>query len=103
MEIVVMLEKRMVDICFLHETRWKTNGVSLIGSYKLFWNGQKTVQNGVRIFIRESLAQNVLEVTGESEDAKNDFWNKLSNAVKKTPSPKIPLICGDLNAYNAYV
>ncbi|ESO04066.1 hypothetical protein HELRODRAFT_173140 [Helobdella robusta] len=104
-------------LCRKQETRWKSNGVSLTGSYKLFWNGQKTVQNGVGIFIRESLAQNVLEVvrissrlmlinlrtekqvltayapqTDESEDAKNDFWNTLSDAVKKTPSSEIPLI-----------
>ncbi|ESN94283.1 hypothetical protein HELRODRAFT_68746, partial [Helobdella robusta] len=61
-EIVGMLERQRVDIYSLQETRWKSNGVSLIRSYKLFWNGQKTAQNGVRIFIRKSLAQNVLEV-----------------------------------------
>ncbi|ESO05777.1 hypothetical protein HELRODRAFT_77287, partial [Helobdella robusta] len=84
-------------------------------------------QNGVGIFIRESLAQNVLEVvrissrlmliklrmgkqvltvfsayapqTGESEDTKNEFWNTLSDAVRKTPSSEIPLILGDLNGH----
>ncbi|ESO11768.1 hypothetical protein HELRODRAFT_71529 [Helobdella robusta] len=127
MEIVDMLERRRVVICSLQETRWKSNGVSLIGSYNLFWNGQKTAKNEVGIFIRESLAQNVLEVTrissrlmliklrmgkqvltvfsayapqtGESENAKNDFWNTLSDAVRKTPSSKILLICGDLNGH----
>ncbi|ESN94366.1 hypothetical protein HELRODRAFT_164197 [Helobdella robusta] len=96
-------------------------------NYKLFWNGQKTAQIGVGIFIRESLAQSVLEETrissrlmliklrmgkqilivfsayasqtGESEDAKNDFWNTLSDAVRKTPSSEIPLVCGDLNGH----
>ncbi|ESN90796.1 hypothetical protein HELRODRAFT_152605, partial [Helobdella robusta] len=34
--------------------------------------------------------------TCESEDAKNDFWNTLSDAVRKTPSSEIPLICGGL-------
>ncbi|ESO08405.1 hypothetical protein HELRODRAFT_169240 [Helobdella robusta] len=123
MEIVDMLERRRVGICSLQETRWKSNGVSLIWSYKLFWNGQKTAQNEVGIFIRELLAQNVLEVTRislrlmliklrigkqvlnvfsayapqtvESEHAKNDFWNTPSDAVRKTPSSEIPLICGD--------
>ncbi|ESO00417.1 hypothetical protein HELRODRAFT_175838 [Helobdella robusta] len=37
--------------------------------------------------------------TGESEDAKNDFWNTLSDTVRKTPSSEIPLICGDLNGH----
>ncbi|ESO12190.1 hypothetical protein HELRODRAFT_63375, partial [Helobdella robusta] len=124
MKIVDMLERRRVDICFLQETRWKSNGVSLIGSYKLFWNGQKTAQNGVGIYILDSLAQNVLEVvrissplmliklrmgkqvfsscapqTGEFKNAKNDFWKTLSDAVRKTPSSGIPLICGDLNGH----
>ncbi|ESO01528.1 hypothetical protein HELRODRAFT_174484 [Helobdella robusta] len=31
----------------LQETRWKSNSASLIGKYKLFWNGIKTAQNGV--------------------------------------------------------
>ncbi|ESN92903.1 hypothetical protein HELRODRAFT_165039 [Helobdella robusta] len=109
MEIIDMLEKRKVDICSLQETRWTSNGVSLIGSYKLFWNGQKTDQNRIGIIIRESLAKimgkQVLTVfsayapqTGESEVAKNDFWNTLSDAVRKTPSSEIPLICGDSTA-----
>ncbi|ESN92945.1 hypothetical protein HELRODRAFT_165086 [Helobdella robusta] len=36
---------------------------------------------------------------GEYENAKNDFWNTLSDAVRKTSSPEIPLICGDLNGH----
>ncbi|ESO00262.1 hypothetical protein HELRODRAFT_152612, partial [Helobdella robusta] len=127
MEIVDMLERLRVDMCSLQETRWKSNGVSHIKSYKLFWNGQKTTQNKKGIFIRESLAQNVLEVvrissrlmliklrmgkqvltvfsayapqTGESEDAKNEIWNTLSEAVRKSPSSEIPLIYGDLNGH----
>ncbi|ESN95641.1 hypothetical protein HELRODRAFT_179111 [Helobdella robusta] len=37
--------------------------------------------------------------TGESEDVKNDFWNTLSDAIRKTPSSEIPMICGDLNSH----
>ncbi|ESN91256.1 hypothetical protein HELRODRAFT_90297 [Helobdella robusta] len=76
--------------------------------------GMAKRQNRVRIFIRESLAQNVPEVVrissrlmliklrmgkqvltvfsayvpqnSESENTKNDFWNTLSDAVRKTPS-----------------
>ncbi|ESO04383.1 hypothetical protein HELRODRAFT_152596, partial [Helobdella robusta] len=89
--------------------------------------GQKTDQNREGIFIRESLTQNVLDVTrissrlmliklrmdkqvltvfsayapqtGKSEDAKNNFWNTLSDAVRKTPSLEILLICGNLNGH----
>ncbi|ESO01543.1 hypothetical protein HELRODRAFT_174505 [Helobdella robusta] len=99
MEIVDMLERRRVDICSLQETRWKSNGVSLIGSYKLFWNGQKTVQNGVGIFIRESLTQNVLEVVL----IRSRLMLIKLRIGKQMPSGKhhhqIPLICGDLNGH----
>ncbi|ESN90776.1 hypothetical protein HELRODRAFT_182604 [Helobdella robusta] len=61
MEIAEMLERRRIDICCLQETRWKSNGVCHVNSdkekYKLFWNGQKTVKNGVGIFVRKPLAQ----------------------------------------------
>ncbi|ESN90789.1 hypothetical protein HELRODRAFT_182616 [Helobdella robusta] len=66
MEIAEMLDRRMIDICCLQETRWKSNGVCHINSdkekYKLFWNGQKTAKNGVGIFVREPLAQEVLDI-----------------------------------------
>ncbi|ESN97836.1 hypothetical protein HELRODRAFT_177471 [Helobdella robusta] len=55
-----------IDICCLQETRWKSNGVCHINSnnvkYKLFWNGKKTAKNGVRIFVKEPLAQEVLDI-----------------------------------------
>ncbi|ESO05995.1 hypothetical protein HELRODRAFT_160100 [Helobdella robusta] len=65
MEIAEMLERR-IDICCLQETRWKSNGVCHVNSdkekYKLFWNGQKTAKNGVGIFVRKLLAQEVLDI-----------------------------------------
>ncbi|ESN90233.1 hypothetical protein HELRODRAFT_182739 [Helobdella robusta] len=66
MEITEMLECRRIDICCLQETQWKSNGVCHVNSdkekYKLFWNGQKTAKNGVGIFVREPLAQEVLDI-----------------------------------------
>ncbi|ESN97391.1 hypothetical protein HELRODRAFT_178182 [Helobdella robusta] len=66
MEIAEMLERRRIDICCLQETRWKTNGVCHVNSdkekYKLFWNDQKTAKNGVGIFVKEPLAQEVLDI-----------------------------------------
>ncbi|ESN92892.1 hypothetical protein HELRODRAFT_165024 [Helobdella robusta] len=73
MEIVDMLERRRVDICSLQETRWKSNDVSFIGSYKLFWNGQKPV------YLKTP------KVT--------------SGTQSHIPSSEIPLICGDLNGH----
>ncbi|ESN91225.1 hypothetical protein HELRODRAFT_182078 [Helobdella robusta] len=66
MEIAEMLERRRIDICCLQKTRWKSNGFCHINSdnekYKLFWNGQKTAKNGVGIFVKEPLAQEVLYI-----------------------------------------
>ncbi|ESN99426.1 hypothetical protein HELRODRAFT_162974 [Helobdella robusta] len=66
MEIAEMLERRRIDISCIQETRWKSNGVCHVISdkekYKLFWNGQKTAKNGVGIFVRKPLAQEVLDI-----------------------------------------
>ncbi|ESN95647.1 hypothetical protein HELRODRAFT_179117 [Helobdella robusta] len=66
MEIAEMLERKRINICCLQEIRWKSNGVCHVNSdkekYKLFWNGQKTAKNGVGIFVREPLAQEVLDI-----------------------------------------
>ncbi|ESN91079.1 hypothetical protein HELRODRAFT_182336 [Helobdella robusta] len=66
MEIAEMLERRRIDICCFQEIRWKSNDVCHVNSdkekYKLFWNGQKTAKNGVGIFVREQLAQEVLDI-----------------------------------------
>ncbi|ESO10244.1 hypothetical protein HELRODRAFT_168134 [Helobdella robusta] len=105
-EIVDMLERRRVDICSLQETRWKSNGVPLIGSYKLFWNSQKTAKmewessygNNWQKMYWKLLSNQLTKLrignqaltifsayapqTDESENAKNDFWNTLSDAVR---------------------
>ncbi|ESO00489.1 hypothetical protein HELRODRAFT_175926 [Helobdella robusta] len=69
MKIAEMLERRRIDICCLQETRWKSNGVCHVNSdkekYKLFWNGQKTAKNGVGIFVREPLAQEIKDENAE--------------------------------------
>ncbi|ESO11780.1 hypothetical protein HELRODRAFT_166822 [Helobdella robusta] len=66
MEIAEMLERKRIDICRLQETRWKSNVDCHVNSdkekYKLFWNSQKTAKNGVGIFVREPLAQEVLDI-----------------------------------------
>ncbi|ESN95648.1 hypothetical protein HELRODRAFT_179118 [Helobdella robusta] len=61
-----MLERRRIDIYCLQETRWKSNGVCHVNpdkeKYKLFCNGHKTDKNGVGIFVREPLAQELLYI-----------------------------------------
>ncbi|ESN91380.1 hypothetical protein HELRODRAFT_70512, partial [Helobdella robusta] len=124
-----MLERRRIDICCLQETRWNLNGVCHVNSdkekYKLFWNDQKTAKNGVRIFVREPLAQEVLDIkrinsplmwiklridkqtmiifsayapqTGESEKMKKDFWTAFSDTISTIPKSETILIGCDLN------
>ncbi|ESO01531.1 hypothetical protein HELRODRAFT_174487 [Helobdella robusta] len=127
MEIAEMLERRRIDICCLQETRWKSNGVCHVNSdkekYKLFWNGQKTAKNVVGIFVREPLAQEVLDIkrinsrlmwiklriekqtmifsacapqTGESEEMKNDL-----NLHALETTNKVALIIGNAS-YRTY-
>ncbi|ESO07544.1 hypothetical protein HELRODRAFT_152695, partial [Helobdella robusta] len=95
--------------------------------YKLFWNGQKTAKNGVGIFVREPLAQEVLDIkrinsrlmliklciekqtmiifsayapqTGESEEMKNDFWAAFSDTTSTIPKSETILIGGNLNSH----
>ncbi|ESN93221.1 hypothetical protein HELRODRAFT_152636, partial [Helobdella robusta] len=117
MEIAEMFERRRIDICCLQETLWKSNGVFHTNSdkekYKLFWNGQKTAKNGVEIFVKIPLAQEVLDIkkinsrlmwikiclekqtmtifsayapqTGESEEMKNDFWAAFFDTISTIP------------------
>ncbi|ESO11722.1 hypothetical protein HELRODRAFT_152575, partial [Helobdella robusta] len=130
MEIAEMLERRRIDICCLQETRWKSNGVFHVSSkkkYKLFWNGQKTAKNGVGIFVRKPVAQEVLDIkrinsrlmwiklrlekqtmnifsayapqTGESEEMKDDFWAAFSDTISTIPKSETILIGGDLNGH----
>ncbi|ESO04359.1 hypothetical protein HELRODRAFT_152704, partial [Helobdella robusta] len=95
--------------------------------YKLFWNGQKTAKNGVVIFVREPLAQEVLDIkrinsrlmgiklriekqtmiifsayapqTGESEEMKIDFWTAFSDTISTIPKSETILIGVDLNGH----
>ncbi|ESO06052.1 hypothetical protein HELRODRAFT_64447 [Helobdella robusta] len=125
------LERRRIDICCLQETRWKSNSFCHINldkeKYKLFWNGQKTAINNVGVFVKESLAQEVLDIkrinshlmwiklrlekqtmiifsayepqTGESEEMKNDFWAAFSDTISTLPKSETILIGGDLNGH----
>ncbi|ESN91362.1 hypothetical protein HELRODRAFT_70388 [Helobdella robusta] len=122
MEIAEMLERRRIDICCLRETQWKSNGVCHINSDNEIY---KTAKNGVGIFVREPLAQEVLDIkrincqfsklgiekqtmiifsayapqTGESEEMKNDFWTAFSETISTIPKSETILIGGDFNGH----
>ncbi|ESO04121.1 hypothetical protein HELRODRAFT_173209 [Helobdella robusta] len=84
--------KQRVDICSLQETRWKSNGVSHWAlQVVLKWLKDSPKWSG-------NLHMGITD-TKCTGDAKSDFWNTLSDTVRKTPSSEIPLICGDLNGH----
>ena len=60
-ELADMMERRNVDILFLQETKWKGNKARNIGDgCKLFYNEADGRKNGIRIVVREELAECVL-------------------------------------------
>ena len=62
------MERRNVDILCLQETKWKGSKVRNIGGgCKLFDNGADGRRNGIRIVVREELAENVLKVKRMSD------------------------------------
>ncbi|ESN95639.1 hypothetical protein HELRODRAFT_150089, partial [Helobdella robusta] len=137
LEVVKKLQRRVVDVAALQEIRWKGEGTRFVGDkggrYKLWWKeddgtgGVGRVKNGVGIFVREPLAQEVLDIerinsrlmwiklplekqimiifsayapqTGESEEMKNDFWAAFSDSISTIPKSETILIGGALNGH----
>ena len=106
-----MMEQRNVDILCLNETKWKGSKAKNIGGgCKLFYNGADGRKNGIRIVLREELAESVLEVkrvsdrlmamklevkgsilnivsayapqVNNSMEEKNDFWEDLDGLIE---------------------
>ena len=95
--------------------------------YKLWWSGSKDRQNGVGILVKDEIAEDVIEVirisgrimnirmilgkgivnifsvyapqSGRSEEEKQEFWEKISNAVSGVPLTEGLIIGGDLNGH----
>ena len=40
-EVVDMVKRRGLDLCFLQESRWKGGGAIRMGEYKCYWFGDK--------------------------------------------------------------
>ena len=51
-EISETLKRRCVDICCLHEVRWKGQGAKMIGNcFKCLWSGGCRAENGVGVIV----------------------------------------------------
>ena len=67
-ELADMMERTNVDILCLQETMWKGSKARNIGGgCKLFYNGADGRKYGIRIVVREELAESVLDLKSVSE------------------------------------
>ena len=67
-ELEDIMERRNVDILCLQETKWKGSKARNIGGRcKIFYNGADGRKNGIRIVLRQELAESVLEVEKVSD------------------------------------
>ena len=63
-ELADVMERRIVDIQCLHETKWKGSKAKNIGGGCIpFHHGAVGRRNGIGIAVREELAKSVLEVS----------------------------------------
>ena len=130
-EVVSMLARRDVDICCFQEVRYKNQGCTTVGTneekYKFWYSGNAEGTNGVGVMVRQSLADNVLEITrygdrmmkiraclgkmcfnimsayapqaGRSAQEKTAFWEMLEDEGAAVPEPEGLIIGGDMNAH----
>ena len=122
------MKRRNEHILCLQETKWKGSKARNIGGgCKLFYNGADGRKNGIRIVVREDLAEGVLEVKRVSDrlmamkldvkgsilnivsaytpqvnnnmEKKNDFWEDLDGLIKIVSKQERIVLGADLNGH----
>ena len=62
-EIVEVLKKKAVSIAYVQDTKWTGNSARELGdSYKIFYSGERSKQNGFEIILNAELKAKVIEV-----------------------------------------
>ena len=127
-ELADMMERRNVNILCLQETKQKGSKARNIGGgCKLFYNGADERKNGIRVVVRQELAESILEVkrvpdrlmtmklevkgsilnivsayapqVNNSMEEKNHFWENL-DGLTESPSKVEKIVLGaDLNGH----
>ncbi|VDP13261.1 unnamed protein product [Heligmosomoides polygyrus] len=127
-EVADLMKRRRVEVVCLQETRWKGAKANEIGEgVKLFYNGEDTKRNGVRIAVAESLKDSVAAVqrisdrimslrldtkegywtvmsvytpqTGCTEHYKDEFYLALEEAIRSVPEGDYLSVAGDMNGH----
>ena len=123
-----MMEQRNLDILCLQETKWKGSKARHIGGgCKLFYNGADGRKNGIKIVVKDELAESVLEVKRVSDrlmdmklevkgsilnivsaytpqvnnsiEKKNDFWQDLDGLIESISKEERIVLGADLNGH----
>ncbi|VDO82665.1 unnamed protein product [Heligmosomoides polygyrus] len=95
-KVADLMKRRRIEVLCLQETRWKGTKAKEIGEgVKLFYNGEDTKRNGVRIAIAESFEDSVATVQRISDrimslllDTKEGYWTVISVYSSQTGCPE---------------
>ncbi|KAK3575126.1 hypothetical protein QTP86_020810, partial [Hemibagrus guttatus] len=127
-ELADVMERRMVDILCVQETRWKGSKARSIGAgFKLFYYGVDSKRNGVGVVLKEEFVRNVLEVKRVSDrvmslkleiegvmlnvvsgyapqvgcelEEKERFWSELDEVMESIPTGERVVIGADFNGH----
>ncbi|XP_042882399.1 uncharacterized protein LOC122259592 [Penaeus japonicus] len=94
-EIVDMMERRKLDVLCLQETKWKESKARDLGAgYKLYYHGENGARNGVSVVVRGMHTNG-----GGDREEKEEFWEKLDEAVELIPKEKRLSIGADFNGH----
>lgn len=130
-EVVDMLGRRKVDICCVQEVRYRNGGTTSVGDqesrYKFWYSGNEYGTNGVGVFVKQELAENVIEVVRRSDrimeikvvlgkrihhvisayapqagrplEERMEFFDSLEDVIMTIPLSEGLVVAGDLNGH----
>ncbi|XP_068209189.1 craniofacial development protein 2-like [Palaemon carinicauda] len=128
-ELVDLMERRMIGVLCVQETRWKGNNARELGEgCKLYYSGANMEErNGVGIILSKELKDNLIKVTkknyrimnlklglgvtivnvmsayapqtGCTEEEKDTFWEEMDQELGIIPAREKVILGGDLNGH----
>ena len=93
--VVDALHRRKINVYCAQETRWKGEGVRMLGAigrrYKFFWQGCNKGTLGVGVFVAEIWIDSVVDVVRVNEQLMSEM-HQAQNQLIMTMSQAWPLI-----------